>query len=54
MNRVAKPEVGEKVVVCGCAVRWGNDEIKAIIEQRTEDGVVQEVRMSCVLGCRRR
>ena len=34
MNRVAKAEVGEKVVVCGRAARWWDDEIKAKIEQR--------------------
>ena len=36
MNRVAKAEVGEKVVVCGRAARWWDDEIKAEIEQRRE------------------
>ena len=34
-NRVAKAEVGE-AVVCGRAVRWWYDEIKAKIEQRRE------------------
>ena len=34
--RVAKAEVGEKVVVCGRAARWWDDEIKAMIEQRRE------------------
>ena len=34
LNRVAKAEVGEKVVVCGRAARWWDDEIKATIEQR--------------------
>ena len=34
VNRVAKAEVGEKVVVCGRAARWWDDEIKAKIEQR--------------------
>ena len=33
---MAKAEVGEKVVVCGRAVRWCNDEIRAKIEQRRE------------------
>ena len=36
VNRVAKVEVGEKVVVCGRAARWWDDEIKARIEQRRE------------------
>ena len=36
VNRVAKAEVGEKVVVCGRAARWWDDEIKAKIEQRRE------------------
>ena len=36
VNRVAKAEVGEKVVVCGRAARWWEDEIKAKIEQRRE------------------
>ena len=34
VNRVAKAEVGEKVVVCGRVVRWWDNEIKAKIEQR--------------------
>ena len=33
---MAKAEVGEKVVVCGRAVRWWDDEIKQKIEQRRE------------------
>ena len=33
---MAKAEVGEKVVVCGRAARWWDDEIKAKIEQRRE------------------
>ena len=36
VNKVAKAEVGEKVVVCGRAARWWDDEIKAKIEQRRE------------------
>ena len=36
VNRVAKAEVGEKVIVCGRAARWWDDEIKAKIEQRRE------------------
>ena len=36
VNRVARAEVGEKVVVCGRAVRWWDDEIKQKIEQRRE------------------
>ena len=36
VNKVAKAEVGEKVVVCGRAGRWWDDEIKARIEQRRE------------------
>ena len=36
VNRVAKAEVGEKVVVCGRAAKWWDDEIKAKIEQRRE------------------
>ena len=28
VNRVAKAEVGEKVIVCGRSVRWWDDEIK--------------------------
>ena len=37
VNRVAKAEVGEKVVVCGRAARWWDDEIKAKIEQRIRE-----------------
>ena len=36
VNRMANAEVGEKVVVCGRAVRWWDNEIKAKIEQRRE------------------
>ena len=36
VKKVAKVEVGEKVVVCGRAVRWWDDEIKQKIEQRRE------------------
>ena len=36
VNRAAKAEVQEKVVVCGRAARWWDDEIKAKIEQRRE------------------
>ena len=36
VNRVAKAEVGEKVVVCGRAARWWDNEIKAKIKQRRE------------------
>ena len=28
VNRVAKSEVGEKVIVCGRAARWWDNEIK--------------------------
>ena len=34
VNRVAKTEVGEKVVVCSRAARWWDDEIKAKLRQR--------------------
>ena len=33
---MARAEVGEKVVVCGRAVRWWGDRIKQKIEQRRE------------------
>ena len=36
VKKVAKAEVGEKVVVCGRAVRWCDDEIKRKIEHRRE------------------
>ena len=36
VNRMAKAEVGQKVVVCGRAARWWDNEIKAKIEQRRE------------------
>ena len=32
VNRVAKTEVGEKMIVCGRAARWWGDEIRAKIE----------------------
>ena len=31
-----KPEVGEKVIVCGRSVRWWDDEIKGKIQERRE------------------
>ena len=34
VNRVAEAEVGEKVVLCGRAARWWDDEIKAKLRQR--------------------
>jgi hypothetical protein len=36
VKKVARAEVGEKVVVCGRADRWWDDEIKQKIEQRIE------------------
>jgi hypothetical protein len=36
VKKVATVEVGEKVVVCGRADRWWDDEIKQKIEQRKE------------------
>ena len=36
--RTAKAEVGGKVVVCGRAVRWWDDEMK--VKNRAEEGVV--------------
>ena len=36
VKKVARAEVGEKVVVCGRAVRWWDDEIKQKIEHRRE------------------
>ena len=36
VKKVAKAEVGEKVVVCGRAVRWWDDEIKQKIEHGRE------------------
>ena len=36
VNRVAKAEVGEKVIVCGRTARWCDNEIKAKIERRRE------------------
>ena len=34
--RVAKAEVGEKVIVCGRSVRWWADYIKEKIQERRE------------------
>ena len=36
VKKVASAEVGEKVIVCGRAVRWWDDEIKQKIEERRE------------------
>ena len=36
VKKVASTEVGEKVIVCGRAVRWWDDEIKQKIEERRE------------------
>ena len=36
VNRVAKTEVGEKMIVCGRAARWWDDEVRAKIEHRRE------------------
>ena len=36
VNRVAKTEVGEKMIVCGRAARWWDDEIRAKIEHRRQ------------------
>ena len=36
VDRVAKSVVGEKMIVCGRAARWWDDEIKAKIEHRRE------------------
>ena len=34
MNRVAKSEIGEKVIVCGRSARWWDSEIKERITLR--------------------
>ena len=34
VNRVAREVVGEKMIVCGRAARWWDDEIKSLIETR--------------------
>ena len=36
MNRVAKMEVGEKVIVCGRSARWWDSEIKERIALRRQ------------------
>ena len=36
VNRVAKTEVGEKMIVCGRAARWWDDEVRAKIECRRQ------------------
>ena len=36
VKKVASAEVGEKVIVCGRAVRWWDNEIKQKIEERRE------------------
>ena len=36
VNRVAKTEVGEKMIVCSRAARWWDDEIRAKIEHRRQ------------------
>ena len=36
MNRVAKSEIGEKVIVCGRSFRWWNGEIKKRITLRQQ------------------
>ena len=36
VNRVAKTEVGEKMILCGRAARWWDDEIRAKIEHRRQ------------------
>ena len=35
VNRMAKAEVGEKVIVCGQSVWWWADEIKEKIQKYT-------------------
>ena len=34
MNRVAKSEVGEKMIVCGKSARWWDNEVKDKISSR--------------------
>ena len=34
MNRVAKSEVGEKMIVCGKSTRWWDSEVKDKINSR--------------------
>ena len=36
VNRVAKSSVGQKLIVCGRAARWWNDEVMALIKHRRE------------------
>ena len=36
VNRVAKTEVGEKMIVCGRVARWWDDEVRARIEHRRQ------------------
>ena len=36
VNRVAKALVGEKMIVCGRAARWWDDEVRAKIEHRRQ------------------
>ena len=36
VNGVAKTEVGEKMIVCGRAATWWDDEIRAKIEHRKQ------------------
>ena len=39
VNRVAKSETGEKVIVCGRSAKWWDSEIK---EDYIEEAVIQE------------
>ena len=36
VNRVAKREIGDKMIVCGRAARWWDNEIKEKISLRRE------------------
>ena len=50
VNRVAKCELGEKMIVCGRAVRWWDEQIKDKNECKTEMNARREVYMKVVNG----
>ena len=48
VNRVAKCELGEKMIVCGRAARWWDEQIKDRINARLE--VYRKVERICVMS----
>ena len=43
INRVAKVEVGERMIVCGRAARWWDGEIRDKISKEVKDLVRQNI-----------